>query len=435
MPIHQIAHLNDGWFGNSASWITKTLPAWAEVDLGHVYEVAEVRLGNDHLQQFTDRAATGIRILTATEYDPSSQAATWREVARSDGAALQAEKSFALPPTRARWVRVELFAGGEDMPRLDEIEIYEAQPVKRAEADAFARKARRGPQPPAAGKMLGPLVCLGAEQYRAEAAKRLLANCADGAVFLMFDGNWWNGGCMDTHHGHPVPYRWEDHIRANLDLAQRVHSQYPEVLIEMHDPIAGGANARITPVYYKYGLPGSYDENWGFELMWDPLADLKQGRTRALYYYNLGCNVPIYLHVNLNKDNEHCVVLWWYASTCRHLGIGGTSPKAAVVAAQEREMKRYHALERFYKRGEFFGISEEIHVHVLPKENAFVVNIFNLSDQPRTLRGSIPLARMGLDDGIGYSGPGECGTVENGVVTVHSELPAWGTQVAEFRGQ
>lgn len=64
----------------------------------------------------------------------------------------------------------------------------------------------------------------------------------------------------------------------------RVHAQYPKVLIELHDPVAGGNPVLITPVYYKYGLPGSYDENWGFEMMWDPMADLKEDRARALYF-------------------------------------------------------------------------------------------------------------------------------------------------------
>ena len=89
-----------------------------------------------------------------------------------------------------------------------------------------------------------PLLCLGSRQYLDVATERLLANCADGAAFLMFDGNWWNGGCLNLTHGHPVPYRMEDHIRANLELARRVHAKYPQVLIEMHDMIAGGNNAR-----------------------------------------------------------------------------------------------------------------------------------------------------------------------------------------------
>ena len=47
---------------------------------------------------------------------------------------------------------------------------------------------------------------------------------------------------MNPNHGHPVPYRMEDHIRANLDLAQRIHAKYPKVLIEMHDMLAAAAS-------------------------------------------------------------------------------------------------------------------------------------------------------------------------------------------------
>ena len=433
MPIHQIAHLNDGWFGNSASWITEKLPAWAEIDLGGVYEVGEVRLGNDHLGQFKDRAVTDLRVLVATNYSTDSEAASWRAVARSQGQALHAERTFSFAPSATRWVRVVLLKSEPDLPRLDEIEVYEAKAVAKEEAEVFAKSTRRGAKPQLPGQMLGPLLCLGSKQYLAEAERRLLANCAEGAVFLMFDGNWWNGGCVDTNHGHPVPYRYEDHTRANLELAQRVHAQYPKVLIEMHDPIAGGSPARVTPVYYKYGLPGSYDENWGFELMWDPLADLKEQRTRSLYYYNLGCNVPIYLHINLNKDNESCVVLWWYASTCRHLGIGGTSPKPAVVAAQQQAMKRYRELDCFFKRGNFFGINEEVHLHVLPEESAFVVNAFNLSDQPRVITGEISLAEVGLDPQRALTSPDALGTVRDGRYRLAIELPPWSARVAHFK--
>jgi hypothetical protein len=429
--LHQVPHLNDGWFGNSASWISERMPAWAEIDLGGVYEVSEVRLGNDHAQQYQDRAATGISILVATNYNAEPEAPSWRTVAKSEGEPLQAERIFRFNPCSARWVRVQIQRAGSDMPRLDEIEIYEAKPVSVAEVEQFSKAARRGPKPAPSGQKLGPLLCLGSRQYREEAEKRLLENCADGVVFLMFDGNWWNGGCLSTNHGHPVPYRIEDHTRANLDLAQRVHRRYPKVLIEMHDTVAGGSPARVTPVYYKYGLPGSYDENWGFELMWDPMADLREARGRSLYYYNLGCNVPVYLHIDLRNDNENCVVLWWFASTCRHLGIGGTSPKPAVVAAQKQAMKRYRQLDPFFKRGEFYGISEEIHLHVLPKARAFVVNLFNLSDAKRTISGSIELKKLGLDPKRNYSVSEKDGCIENGVFHVSREMEPWSTSILE----
>jgi len=284
------------------------------------------------------------------------------------------------------------------------------------------------------GNIIEGAICLGSKQYLDEAEKRLLANCSDGIVFLMFDGNWWNGGCWNPNHAHPVPYTMEDHIRANLELARRIHKKYPHVLIEMHDMVAGGTHQRYTPVYYKYGLPDSYDENWGFELMWNPMEDIRSGRARSLYYYNLGCNVPIYLHVDLRDDNEHCLVLWWYASTCRHLGIGGTHSNPAIAQAQKLSMKRYRKLERFYKEGEFYGMHEEAHVHVLSEENAFLVNLFNLSDERRVISGSIAFEKMGLDPDRWYIKP-KGGQFDNreGTFSISRSLLPWSTEIIEVR--
>lgn len=277
-------------------------------------------------------------------------------------------------------------------------------------------------------------ICLGSRQYLDEAERRLLAHCADGVVYLMFDGNWWNGGCWNPDHGHPVPYTMEDHCRANLDLACRIHAKYPDVVIEMHDMITGGSIMRYTPVYYKYGLPGSYDDNWGYELMWQPMEDIRSGRARALYYYNLGCNVPVYLHVDLRGDNEHCLVLWWYASTCRHLGIGGTHDDPRIAEAHKKAMKRYRRLDRFYKRGDFYGVSEELHIHALPAENAFVVNLFNLSDESRIISATVGIEEMGLDRNRWYVNPkGGRFDANEGTFTISRRLPPWSARVAEVR--
>ena len=221
------------------------------------------------------------------------------------------------------------------------------------------------------GNVVDGAVCIGSKQYLDAAEERLVSHCAEGVTFLMFDGNWWNGGCWNPNHGHPVPFTMEDQIQACVDLAQRVHRKYPAVLIEMHDMIAGGTRQRFTPVYYRYGLPGSYDENWGFELMWKAMDDIKTGRARSLFYYNLACNVPVYLHVDLRDDNINCLLLWWYASTCRHLGIGGTHPVPEIAEAQKRAMATYARYSRFFKRGDFFAMNEEVHIHVLPDENSF----------------------------------------------------------------
>lgn len=272
-------------------------------------------------------------------------------------------------------------------------------------------------------------ICMGSKAYLDEAARRLLEHCADGVAFLMFDGSQYQGGCEDRTHGHPVPFTREDHMRACLELTRRVHAKYPAVLIEMHDMLGSGVPKRNIPVYYKYGLPGSYDSVWASELMWQPMEHIHTGRARGLYYYKLACNVPIYLHIDLRKDNEHCLELWWYASTCRHLGIGGTHQNPAVVAAQKAAMRRYRELDRFFKRGEFFGISEEIHLHALLEENAFVANLFNLSDEKRVVGGTIELGQMGLKGERLASTPEYAGALEKGIWTVQREMAPWSAQV------
>ena len=287
------------------------------------------------------------------------------------------------------------------------------------------------------GRGVVPMPCLGSRQYLDEAEKRLLDSCRDGVVFLMFDGNWYNTGCWDPTHGHPVPYGREDHVRANVELARRIHAHYPDVLIEMHDMVAGGSVLRYTPVYYKYGLPGSYDVNWGFELMWRPMEDILTGRARALYYYNLGCNVPVYLHVDLRDDNEHALVFWWYASTCRHLGIGGTHDNPQIAELHRKMMARYRQLERYFKRGEFYGLAENIHLHVLEDESSLVINLFNLSDNRETIRAEIKLADYGLDPDRWYITPftysGGGFNRNNGTYTASRLMAPWSAQVIELR--
>ncbi|MCL5095997.1 MAG: discoidin domain-containing protein, partial [Candidatus Omnitrophica bacterium] len=149
MPIHQIAHLNDGWYGNSASWISESMPAWAEIDLGGVYHINQVILGNDHTSQFADRATTSLRILTATEYNPDSSASTWQTVLQYRGEPILTEKAFSFASTAARWVRIEILPKEEQtaqiaLPRLDEIEVYEADPVTHQEAESYAKLIKRG---------------------------------------------------------------------------------------------------------------------------------------------------------------------------------------------------------------------------------------------------------------------------------------------------
>ncbi len=164
-------------------------------------------------------------------------------------------------------------------------------------------------------------------------------------------------------------------------MARRVKVKYPHVLIEMHDPITGPSGIHYTPTYFGYAPPNSFDCLWGHEFMWNSMDDLLSGRAVSLYYYNLAYGIPLYLHVGLKTDNENALVFWWYASTCRHLGVGG-KPGPAVWEADKRAMRTYMPLKRFYTQGEFYGIEETVHAHTLPDLRQSVLNVFNLSDKP-----------------------------------------------------
>jgi hypothetical protein len=305
----------------------------------------------------------------------------------------------------------------------DSAESVESWPIEAARIDADGREVELAP------------VCLASSQYLDEAESRLLVLCKAGVSFIMLDGTFWMGSCSNKAHGHPVPSTFADHISACLELARRIKSRYPDVLIEMHDPISGGSRPRWTPIYYGYDPVRCFDENWGFELMWQPFDDLYTGRARSLYYYALSSNVPIYLHIDLRDDNEHATAFWWFASTCRHLGIGGTHHDVNVVNGHLHAAKRYRELDRFFKTGRFYGIGEEIHVHVLPEERAFVVNVFNLTDERRTISDRKDLASFEIDSGLWYTRrpSGVSMDSETGELVVSCELPPWGNKLFELR--
>lgn len=420
--IHKTEHLNDGYYGNEHSWIAKEPTSWAQIDLGDIYQIDTICLSNDFVGNFSDRSPVNYNVLIGNDEAFENNC---HSIASIKNEPLKKLREFTFQPAKARYIRVIITATeGNACPRLDEIQVFEAIPsVDRNDAPPTIKLA------PA---LSGPQICMGSKLYLDEAQRRLESLCKEGVVFVMFDGTWWNGPCFDESHGHPIPYLFEDHIRSCVELAQRLHKKYPDVYIEMHDMLTGGHWLRATPVYYKYGLPGSYNENWAFELMWQPIENIQSGLATAMYYYNLACNIPLYLHINIGTDNQHCLSFWWYASTTRHLGIGGDNPDPEIVSSHKAAMKKYIKLEEFYKRGDFFGINEEIHIHALPHKNAFIVNCFNLSETEKTISGHIDLKTMGIDASCAYKSNSDWVRVENGILFVSHQLPAWGADLAEI---
>ena len=122
-------------------------------------------------------------------------------------------------------------------------------------------------------------------------------------------------------------------------------------------------------------------------------------RAGSLYYFNLAYGIPVYLHIDLRSDNSQAVGFWWFASTCRHLGIGGKSKDPAVWAAHKNAMKTYNELKRFFAQGVFYGLDETVHCHTLPDVGQSVINCFNLDDKPVQKQIRFRLSEIGLPAG------------------------------------
>jgi hypothetical protein len=275
-------------------------------------------------------------------------------------------------------------------------------------------------------------LCGASRQYVEETAGRLKVLARDGATFFMFDGDQYHGECWDPKHGHSVPAQGEEHVQGNCRLARLVHEEYPQVLIEMHGP---------TPSYYGHGRASAnrqasdalgYDSVWAFELMWRPMDDLLSGRSITLYHYALAYGLPLYIHIDLRTDNANALVFWWNASTCRHLGIGGTHTDPIAQKSHHDAMATYRRLEPFFKAGAFYGLDEMVHVHVHPSQPAAVLNCFNLEDQPIRRRVEITPAKLGLDANRQYEIKGTSARREEGRYVVDVEIPSHGHVLLEM---
>lgn len=257
----------------------------------------------------------------------------------------------------------------------------------------------------------GAHICAGSKAWQELKTKRLLALAKEGVVFFMFDFLNYNppgsGGsgrrpetpaCWDPTHGHEVPLTLQGHADGILKVIQNVKREYPHVNIEAHDRISGGLQD-YHPLYFQHALPHSFDSNWGFEYMWDPYVDLLSGKALSLYEYNLAYDIPLYLHIHCGQDNEQMLAFWWYASTCRHLGIGGVKdPDSKLYQALKAAMTTYVELKPFFARGDFHGLDQLAHLHSLPERNQAVINLFNLSGQEVSRRVEVDLKRVGLSE-------------------------------------
>ena len=245
------------------------------------------------------------------------------------------------------------------------------------------------------------IYCLCANDFWVEEkTRRILELAKEGIDFFMFDFTALSMfmvddlGCCSKEHGHEVPMQRKTHAENIFKVIQNVKKNFPNILIEAHDR---GVQPR-HPLYYQHSLPHSFDENWGFECMWNPLQDLLSNRATQLFEYNMAYSIPLYLHINENSDNENMLQFWWYASLARHLGIGGLSDKESPkYKALKEAMSLYKKLKPFFTRGTFYGIDKDIHLHVDEINNTGVITAYNRSSRKRHIEIQINHLRYGLD--------------------------------------
>lgn len=416
--LHRPEHLNDGWYNNPASWISAEDPSWVELDLGTEYRIDEIALGSEHTAHFRDRSLRRFSVWVRTA------SGDWQTVLTHLGPTVHETTSFRFQPTVARFVRVLIHEAGPTTARIDELEVYEAEPGTGPEP--FRR-----PVPEAVeGDPIGFWeVCTLNKAWQAEKLKRILTITGQGVDFMMFDEFDWRGPCYDPSHGHPVPSTPEGHVRAVYGLVEGMRRRYPHVLVEAHDPVWPWS-MRYLPTYFRQGFEKSrYQENWGFEFMWNPIEDLLSGRALCLYYYNLGCPVPLYDHITMEADNDACLSFWWYASTVRHLGIGGkkglNSPaeNEARWQAYKKAVAEYNRLREYYARGRFVGLEETVHVHLHPYGKSAVVNVFNLTRDAVRKEVRFPAALLRAKDAAHLACEGAASQPDGDDLLLTFELP------------
>lgn len=97
LPIHQIAHLNDGLVGNNHSWISNEVGVgWAQIELPKEMEIDRVEWARDREGTYRDRLPTRYRIEVQRGAEP------WRAVATSEDRApfVEGEPSLAYAENR-----------------------------------------------------------------------------------------------------------------------------------------------------------------------------------------------------------------------------------------------------------------------------------------------------------------------------------------------
>jgi formylglycine-generating enzyme required for sulfatase activity len=130
--FHQIAHLNDGRYGNAHSWIAAAESGWAQIELPHPAVVDRVVLSRDRGGRYTDRVPAALAVQV------SGDGVRWRTVREIESVIAPVDASIFVWPSRATWldfvphkaryVRMVITRTSGGPPGVDELELYGSDP-------------------------------------------------------------------------------------------------------------------------------------------------------------------------------------------------------------------------------------------------------------------------------------------------------------------
>ena len=165
----------------------------------------------------------------------------------------------------------------------------------------------------------------------------------------MFDGDRYHGECWDPQHGHAVPAGWEEHVQANpawrgwstrnirtFSSRCRLSGRGPHSPHSYYWARPGLRTAGSRALGYRFGL--------GLRVHVGAHGRPAERAGPSPLLLHLAYGLPLYIHIDLRTDNANALVFWWNASTCRHLGIGGTHQDPAAQKAHHEAMANYRRL-------------------------------------------------------------------------------------------
>ena len=162
-PSHAVAHINDGLYSNSQSWIGRnngpdTGEQYVGVSFAAERTITQIALGRDNNGTHSDRNFGMHRIEYTTESrdfhrDAEVAAASWTLIGEVEPTVFRARYSFAAVTARA--VRVVVTGAGVGWNVIDEMELYEEYGVGATPADLDPRRDDGVPTPGIPGDVPG----------------------------------------------------------------------------------------------------------------------------------------------------------------------------------------------------------------------------------------------------------------------------------------